>query len=248
MANDVLTIAQNASSIIGLESFSGLVNNSSPTPRAMLVLLNRGGQNLTRLRNTWGAGWTVLTREHEFTTVADQAEYVLPEDFEALIDRTVWDRSTYREARGVLSPFQWQEVRSGLIESTALTPRYRLRRNSGGTGRSIWLDPTPAGGDEIVLEYASKNWLVDADGSEFKAKITADTDEPLFDDDLVEQDLVWRYKQSRGLTFAAELAEFELERDRRIAEDAGARSIRVGGGRHLIRYPNVPEFGFGGVG
>ena len=249
MAQSFFEIARDVGDVIGIKRVTSLVGNSEPHARAMLVLLDQGGKNLTKLRNTWGASWAVLTREHTFTTVAAQEEYAFPEDFTAFVDGTVWDRSSYREARGVFSPQEWQQVKSGLIETSGIAPNYRIRRGASGRGRSLYLDPIPGGGEILVYEYVSRSWVVDAAGTSFGERIAVDTDEPLFDDDLVRMDLVWRFKQSRGLSFATELAEFEIERDRRLAEDAGTRKLEVGRSSPFVDDlgVNIPATGFGSV-
>lgn len=245
MPDTALDLARNAASQIGMRDISALVGSVDAYARAMLVLLNRSGNTLARMRNTWGGGWAALTREHRFRTIAGEEEYQFPDDFQAIADGTVWDRSTYREARGPLSPQEWQQVRSGLIESNQITPNYRIRRGSNRGRRAFAVDPVPEVSEDMVLEYISDAWVVDADGG-FANKVTADTDGFIYDADLIEMDIVWRFKQSRGLSFAAELAEFEIERDRRFAEDAGVRALVIGrrpmGG---IGGANISETGFG---
>ena len=233
--------------VVGADSFDSLTGAPVKHAAALLVLLNRTGRNLAQKRNTWGAGWTVLTREHLFTTVEGQDEYPLPADFLGFVDGSVWDRSTYREARGVLSPQQWQQVKSGLVESAVITPFYRLRRSSDGRGRAFFLDPVPAGGDLLVFEYLGGNWVSDVDNSTFRDAITEDTDIPLFDGDLVEMGTLWRFKQARGLSYAAELGEFENQESIRFADDAGARKITIGRQRGRRYFANIPDGNWPGV-
>ena len=241
MARNVLAIAEAASAIIGMRVPISLIGSRDPDERAVLALFNRAGQTMIRMRNTWGAGWTALTREYEFETTPGVAEYALPEDFEALIDGTVWNRSVYREARGVLSPQQWQATKGGLIETVSIAPLYRIRRASAG-GRALWFDPTPAARESVVFEYASHHWLHSAaDRTATRRQVENDTDIPFLDDDLLEMSLLWRFKQSRGLSFAAELAEYEIEARLRMAEDAGARSITIGmrSRGHRLNWPET---------
>ena len=245
MANSVVQIARNAAAVIGVDDFNNLVGSNQPGPRAMRVLLDRAGIALTRMRNSSGASWTVLTTEWEFETVPGQAEYAFPDDFEALIDDTLWDRDQYHEGRGALSPQEWQALRSGLVQTVALAPYYRIRRGDVQIRRTLYLEPVPEESRSLVLEYMSKNWLRASDNS-LRDRIGADTDEPILDDEILEMSLLWRFKQSRGLAFATELAEYELEVKRRLAEDAGTRTITLGQGGYR-RWPNVPETGFGGV-
>ena len=81
----------------------------------------------------------------------------------------------------------------------------------------------PAGGDHLVFEYLGGNWVSDVDNSTFRDAITEDTDMPLFDDDLLEMGTLWRFKQSRGLSYQAELGEFENQESIRFADDAGRK-------------------------
>ena len=244
---DALTICQNAASLAGIDEPSFLIGNPDPLARGFRVSFDHAGKALARMKNGWGGTWSHLQREFILTTVAQQETYALPGDWLGLVDGTVWDRSTYTDARGALSPQEWQTVRSGLVGSTGLTPRYRIR---GGTGRGriIALDPVPGdGGETLVLEYLSSHWIHDEGRVETRDGIEADSDEPVFDSDLMELDVEWRVRKSRGLPFAGELGEFEMERDKRFGLDTNARVIDLGGRSAFARYqyPNVPESGFG---
>ena len=241
MARNVIEIAQASSAIIGMREPVALVGSRDSDERALLALIDRAGQTMSRMRNTWSAGWTALTREHEFQTADGVEEYALPADFESLIDGTVWNRTVYREARGVLSPQQWQAAKGGLLETVSIAPLYRLRRSSTG-GRAIWLDPTPSAVEDVVFEYASTHWLHAANNTgTTRRQVAADTDVSFFDDDLLEMSLIWRFKQSRGLSWAVEIAEYESEVARRMAADAGSRSITLGRGGRRGNRLNWPE-------
>ena len=251
MPSTFLEIANNVANITGIRSLGTLVGNPEPHAMAMLALLNRGGRILSRERNSYGQGWTVLTKEHTINTVNGQEEYLFPTDFQALVDGTVWSRSEYLAARGPLSPHQWQRQRSGLVGTVQLVPNYRLRRSSSGLGRSFFLDPVPDGGEELVIEYTSTSWIVASDDVTFRERIEVDTDRPILSDELVELDLEWRYRNARGLDYAAALAEFEYERDKHIADDPGISTISLGQDVSTSQdpyYTNVPESGYGGIG
>ncbi|MYG26276.1 MAG: hypothetical protein F4213_09660 [Boseongicola sp. SB0677_bin_26] len=244
---NVFEIARNVAAVVGMRDIDSLVGNPEPHARAMVVLLNRGCKNMAQMRGTSNQGWIVLTREFAFQTVPGQASYAFPDDYQELVDGTVWNRDTYREARGPLSPTEWQRIKSGLVETTSIAPNFRIRRNVAGTGKAFWVDPVPSQAQDLVIEYVSNQWLTDASQTVFRGRVAADTDLTLFDDDLVEQDLTWRFKQSRGLSFAPELAEFELERDKRFAKDGGLRTIRIGRTPAAGLQGQVPDSGFGGV-
>lgn len=248
MAATALEICQAVADVVGMKAINSLIGNPEAHAKAMLRLLNRGGRVLSAERDAWGAGWVVLTREWQFQTVVGQEEYAVPEDFQQLVDRTVWDRSTYREARGAMSPAQWQTHRSGLVESVTIAPNYRLRRNTAGTGRAIWLDPVPSTQDTLVLEYVSDAWVLSADGTTVRNEVQQDTDRILFDTSLMEMDLEWRFKKSRGLSYVDDLAECEQEKNRLLGRDAGPQAIHLGQQPAIDRLTLLtPDTGYGGV-
>ena len=243
----LLTIVECASDIIGVPRPTAVITSTDQTVRTMFALLNREGQNLAKLRNTWGGGWTVLEKEHTFTTTATIDEYAFPADFGEITFDTVWDRTNFFEMRGSLSPQQWQIARSGLVASPALRLRYRIKRTAGsGADRKFFIDPVPTTtGDTLVFEYLTKQWVADTSETTFRTKFEADDDIGLLDEDLLEMGLVWRFKQAKGFGFAAEVAEYEVERDRRIGNDPGATKIFIARRRFRLPPANVPQTGFG---
>ena len=69
-----------------------------------------------------------------------------------------------------------------------------------------------------MFEYLSNGWL-DSDGTPTDV-IKTDGDTVVFNDDMMEKQLVWRLKQSRGLPFSVELAIAE-DNTRLFGTDAG---------------------------
>ena len=241
MSSTVLSISQDVAAVIGVAPITSLVGSSEPHARAMRVLANTAGRELQQMRNEDGQGWIVLTREHEFDTVVGQDAYAFPEDFDQIVDGTVWDRDSYRIARGPLSPQQWQNVKSGLIETTRISPNYRIRSTAQGV-RQFWVDPTPGEIETLVIEYVSTHWVMSAQGERREA-IQHDSDTTLFHEELIYKSLLWRFKESRGLSFSPQLAEYELDASRRLARDAGTKTITIGGrrGHGLFRRDQIPE-------
>ncbi|MGI9417172.1 MAG: hypothetical protein ACR2RA_04970 [Geminicoccaceae bacterium] len=225
-----------------------MIGNTDTTVRQMLALLNREGKNLTKMRNQYNGCWTILEREYTFTTTASEDEYALPDDFGDLLGDTVWDRDSFFEVRGPLAPAEWQAVKSGLAVTPSLRRRFRIKRiaDFSDNTRKFNIDPEPtATGETLVFEYCSKEWTSNAAGSTFAASFSADTDTGLLDEDLLEMGLIWRFKAAKRFDFAAELAEYEIERDRRFALDAGTTRVFMARRRFILPPANVPETGFG---
>ena len=242
--DNVLTIARDAFAAVGGDDIGSLLDRRNRQSRRAVSLLNKSGQILARMRNAHGQGWAALTREHIWQTVPGQSDYQLPEDFAELINNTVWDRTTYYSARGSLTPQQWQAYKSGLVDSVALTPRYRLRRGQS-TGRVISLDPVPTEVEELVMEYISTLWLRSVDGK-LRGRVTSDSDVPLIDSVLLRLDLEWRGRRSQGRNYSMELAEFERERDSRFGSDSAPTTINLSEDFDTgLYHPNVPESGYG---
>lgn len=240
----LLSIVQNAADIIGVPRPASVISSSDQTVLTMLALLNREGKNLARLRNTWGGGWSVLELEHSFPTVALQDEYALPVDFSRLISETVWDQSSFFQVRGPLSPQEWQAARSGLAATPALRKRFRIKRATG-KDRKFFLDPIPSQVETVVFEYLTDRWVSDAAGTTFRTAFAAADDTGLLDEDLLEMGLIWRFQSAKGFDFAAWLADYELQRDARIAGDGGTRRLSLARNRFRLPPANVPDSNLG---
>ena len=244
----VLEIAQNVAASIGFQPPDTLRSNRDPNSRMLLFLLNRGCGELAAKRGPFGESWVELIREHVTETVAGQADYALPEGFAGLITDSVWDRSTYRESPGPLTPQQWQRLQGGLIDTVALTPRYRVALNEDTGTVRLRLDPVPSGEEQIAFEYLSLFWARESVGSPIALdEATEDGHIPVFSARLVGLDLEWRVRKSQGLEYRTDIAEFEMARDRLFAQSGGLKDVFMAphtentlGGLNII-----PESGFG---
>ena len=240
----LLSIIQDAANEIGLPEPTAALAATDQTTKTLIRLVNRAGKALRDEAHPLG-GWTVLTREHEFTTTASVDEYDLPSDYKKMISETAWDRDQFWQARGSLSPQEWQLIKSGLATSPGLRRRFRVKRGSTAA-KKFFIDPTPGStGDTLVFEYSSKNWVTNAAGDVERETFMADDDVSLLSEDLLTQAVIWRYLRGRGLAFATQLAEYEQEKDGEIAQDALAQRLNLG--REVSRLPpgNVPDSGFG---
>ena len=204
---------------------------------------------LAAKRGPFGESWVELTRQHVTETVAGQADYALPEGFAGLITDTVWDRSTYRESPGPLTPQQWQRLKGGLIDTVALTPRYRVALNEDTGTVRLRLDPVPSGDEQIAFEYLSQFWARESTGSPIALeKVSEDGHIPVFPSHLVELDLEWRVRKSQGLNYRTDIAEFEMERDREFAQSGGLKDVYMAPHyEDTLGGLNVPVIDFDGV-
>jgi len=166
--------------------------------------------------------WPVLIRENKFTTVADQTDYPLPVDFHHLVAPSAMNASQYYELKGQLTPLQW--YRRALQGSIDWTDGFRI----DAFGKTLQVAPAPAGGDDLVFMYVTSNVALDVNNNPIK-RYTQDTDTALVDEDVIELDLQWRWRQKKGLDYTAEIAELSGALRSRYAQYLGFGELPVGG-------------------
>lgn len=227
----VLSIIQDAAKQLSLNVPTGVVGvTSDDTVVQMLRLSNTGGKAIAKRHS-----WERMTKEHTFTTVADYPQTdSIPTDFDRMLPESMFNRTRTRRVVGPMSQAEWQEMRGAVV--VTINPVYRIR------GGSVLLSPIPTAGDSVYYEYVSKNWCQSAASVEQSAW-AADTDTALLDEELLTLDLVWRFKQMKGLDFAFDQATFE-ERLRAIINNDGTRprlSTEVVSQDRVPRAPLMPE-------
>lgn len=242
-----LTLVNNALDELGQSQVTALFGITTDAARLYLRLFNRQGK---ALRDANEKGWVVQQRTYTFPTVASTAEYALPTDYDHLLNDTVWDRTLTAPAFGVLSPAQWQVIKSGGIGAGAYSRRYRIVRSQvSGVDRKFIIDPTPTAVETVAFEYISTDWLEKSDHSVTYDEIAADTNLVMLDQTLMELGFMWRWRRSRGMEFMSLLAEYNELLDYKIANDKTALDIDLAqsgsGAVPLLGYQNIPETGFG---
>ena len=232
-----LGIAQVVARSLGLSAVSTLVGGGQ-TADTMLVQLNRGGRALAAKRGPWGGSWRPLMRELTLIGLAGQTAYDLPEDLVDIVPGTVWDRDSSREASGPLTPRQTHGISANSPGAWSMDLLWRLAATDGGHQQIVFSEE-PSDGAEIALEYVSGLWVRESPAAApTRAWVVSDTDVPALPEHLVELDLEWRMRKSLGLPFAADLGEFELERDRQFALHTDSPTIRLGAG--ILDDPDLP--------
>lgn len=240
MPDSVLTMCQDVTNEIGTEPIAAVIGNNNDTARRLLQAAQRTGNGLARAHT-----WTLLQREHTFTTVDSQAAYDLPSDFDRMLPHTQWDRANEWRLLGPLSPQEWQLVKSGVVEEG---PRrdYRIKPDSGTN--KFFISPTPGsgeGGETLVFEYISANWAETSGGTGI-SKFQNDDDVPRFDDELFRLGIKWRFLRTLGLDYITEYDEYERMFNRRVATDGDMSRLRMDQSfnRENALYANIADGNF----
>ena len=174
-----------------------------------------------------------------------QDTYAIPADFSHFVNGTAWDRTRRWQLLGPTSPQEDQWMRSGIA---AIGPRRRFRQVGRGVNSfRIW--PPPATTDTpstLVFDYISSYWAQDTNGVP-KAAFTADTDTCVYPDDVMIKGLKYKFFLVKGFDVSTYRAEYMQARDVAMAQDGGARTVRMGRKRWpvLISGANIPDAGFG---
>lgn len=161
-------------------------------------------QRLVRAANKTGKAlaqdhpWQILTQENAVGATGNEfqgnIQALLP-GFSYILNDTIWNRSR-RLPIFSDTPQNWQMMKAEAFDFQ--WNRYRIRAGN------LFITPAPTQGDLIFLEYISKYWIKNSNQDRFMA----DTDEALFDDELMVLGTVWRYKKSEGFSNEAEFADY----------------------------------------
>jgi len=184
--------------------------------------------------------WEFLTRTLTINTVDGMASYLLPKDFQSLVDNTGWDTST-DEPIYLLSAQQW-----GAIEATDIDPVSLGFRIFGGkisfTTSSF---PTSI---KVTFEYISRNFVIPASNPlQGDDVFTSGADIIIFDRTLITRYLKTLWFEAKGIDSQSAQLAFAQSFDMLIGKDTGGTVLNVGrrGGGRLIDYSNLPDHGYG---
>lgn len=167
--------------------------------------------------------WSVLNYDKTFNSVASQAQYDLPSDFDRMVDSTFFN-TTRRTEIFLITPRAWRQF--SLNVNASIIHKYRIRQNK------VELLPTPSSVEAFVYEYISNLVILATDGITTKTDWTADSDTSLLNEDLIELQATWRFLKLRGKAYADE----QREADDRLLDISGRDA-----GRAKI-YPDYPNY------
>lgn len=232
----VLEHCQNVADEVGIERPSSVVGSTSNTSRRLLQALTQTANDLFSQ-----VDWAVLQKEHTFSTVASQAAYALPSDYDRMIPYTHWDRNNEWRLLGPFSPQDWQWIKSGVVEEG---PRRRFRIKPDSGTKKFFVSPTPSSaGETLVFEYVSNEWARSSGGTA-QSSIQADTDTLVFPDFVVRLGALWRFQRALGMSYADERNDFDMELRRQKAENSGMPRLNMGRDDSISLTANIQDANF----
>lgn len=211
----LLEIVQDACADVGQPRPSLVASATEETPKRMLRLLNKAGQQLLKDHD-----WNALTTVQTVTPTATQVQSAHPpSDFDRFTSETaLWDIGMKRPAVGPLAMDKWLRL---VVEVTSAADKYWTL-----IAGKVNILPVPAVTDSFVYSYQSKNWVLSG-SSAAKAAFTDDDDTPRISDELLILELIWRWKQSIGLDYGEDMASAARLKETIIAADRGNRILSL---------------------
>ncbi len=221
----LLTMCQEAAVLCNLPQPTSIVNSTDPNTPILFALANQEGRELSRRHD-----WKILTLpDFTFTSVAAEEQTAFPAGFERLLPNPeLWNQSSSQRYTGPVSVREWQELQSMPI--TAGSPGWwRLGwETTAPYGPTIFITPAPTAGETIAIPYINTDFSVASNlitgGSD---AWHADTDVGLLPENVMVLGIIWRYKKTKGLDYAEDMATYEREVERACTRDRGANALKL---------------------
>lgn len=200
MSMTLLEIINEAANETDLDPFDQVIGGDSNAD-TMLALAHAAGDEIAT-RVDWQA--LILT-----ANIAGQP-YVLPEDYHRLVPNAGLVTALGVIIRPVTNTGQWN-----ILQQVTPNQPYYYRADN-----SVKVLPTSAAVG-AMLNYVSGHWVLAEDGINHRDHFESDGDTVLFPDRLLVQNIIWRWKRAKGLSYDDQLAEFEATLQSEIKANRG---------------------------
>jgi hypothetical protein len=222
---------------VGLPKVADPFTSNDAQYQRLITLLNTAGNGLLELYP-----WTRLINNFEILTIQNQVKYVLPPDFDAMIDQTLWRKGGLYPGYPT-SPQVWQYL-SNILSGITLTVMFRERNGE------LWIWPSVGAGIPISFEYRSRGWVGQGLGPNYSYRdnVLSFTDVVLHDPHLIERYLKLRFLEALGFDTQAAKDDFNIALEARTAKDNAAPTLNAGGvgiGIRWIDDKNAGQTNFG---
>lgn len=223
----ILSAANSASIVLVSQELPALFSNSDTFALEMRELANEVAAEIAQKQD-----WRELTSYAEFAGDGQQTVFPRPADFDRmLVSASVDDKLNwfwgYFPFQTVNDWMQWKNAHWGLF-----SPGGWILLRDGFTFQ-------PAPSSIATFPYIS-NLIVRAEDGTLKKEFTRDDDTFLLSERLLKLGLIWRWKAQKGMEYAEDLANYEIELAQHQARDAGSQSIksipRLGRSRYSIPF------------
>lgn len=212
---NALEIAQEVANRMGLSKPSSLVGSRNAQDRQLYGLLNGLCDDL-RIRKVYSVN--ILECTFQSVNAEDQGALsdLAPYGFRGIIQDTFFDRTRRLRVPGGLTPSEYQAGKATRFAGPFTT--FRIVRGH------LLLYPAPPAGHDMIFEYCSGYFVRDTSGQP-KQYITDDSDTFIVDDSITIAWLKQAFKREKGLEYAEDFTDYQLQVSDLMAKDGAARPI-----------------------
>jgi hypothetical protein len=218
-----LAIAQQFAGELGLPQPTSLGSSTDVGAIQILAFMNKSGNELLTYYP-----WEQFIKQWEFTTVPDQQNYDVPEDWRYFTNQTQWDRTNHWPLLGPKSPQEWAWLKGGLLAS-APRFRYRVYQNK------FWVHPVPGGPYNFAIEYIQRNWVMKETSGDPADMVVTGGDTVNYDPWMVISYMKLKFYELKGFDTTGMASDFMRIFNALSGKDKGAPKLSL-----TPRYP--PNF------
>lgn len=212
---EILSAVMGESGFLVPDSFFG---STSPDDLQMCYLANRASSYLRE------QGYQKLIKRGTIT-LTSATSYALPSDYLEIVPNTSMIEGRIDAMDLPTDPSTW-----AYLQSVSSTSDYTVHARIINGEFAVF---APTVGEVVAFEYISNSPILDTDGTTYKQRFTADTDNWLLDDDLLILEIKWRYKKEKGIAdWQTDMQEAAQYRNSVMARDKSGKTI--GGSRYLL--------------
>lgn len=196
----------------------GVYDEGDVTPRRIVRAMTKAAQHIAARYE-----WQVLKSEHQFATTASEIQAAaIPADLLRPVQDTMWVAGL--KFMGPVNDADWAAMRSGRLPQA--WPAFRIY----GDAMHLW--PMPGDGQSVTYQYISNAVGTAAGTPRTKiSRFAADTDIPLWDDELMMLGAVLQYRKALRKDYGQDQIDFEQMLADRIKADGGSKILSMGGSR-----------------
>lgn len=226
MARTVLEIAQDAATRMGIAIPDVLFTSTDREFIELRRTINEVAERIARAHD-----WSLLKTTETNTGDGSTTSFTLPSDYLRMPkEAQVWSTRWQRPLNRVTPEMQLQlDIRSYDLVTGTWTMQ----------GGSMVFAPALASSENAKWQYISNLVFQPASGSN-KARATADEDTFRLGDRLLELQMIWEWRKSKGLAYEEDMVTAEDALAQAISDDKGARIIAQASRHNVsanIAYP-----------
>jgi hypothetical protein len=195
-------------------------------PDIVFSSADREMEELARLANEMAtriAGdhdWQVLQKIATITGDDTAEAHGLPADYARMLrTASLWSSRWSWAFNHISDPDLWLEYQT--------VPYTFVNGNWIIYGNEMHILPV-MGSTETVKYWYISNQVVTASGGTRKAEFTADSDTFVLGERLLELGMIWQWRANKGLPYAEDMKNYEIEFNKRTKHEAGSASVVSG--------------------